>query len=148
MTTAASATATHEQIEFCQQISTVSNDLADWAEKQFQGGRSLESVKEQILRVMKIVVPLRKAAEPVRDNVTRIEIEMNLGWAQDVPHLFVQSIAEFQNKTPITHWRHYVDLGRNGFISLMAERREKPFDSVKDYLADDKRYLREIGREL
>lgn len=134
-----------DQIAFCQQLSTVSQDLADWADKQFDAGRSLDSVKEQLLRVMKVVTPLRAAAEPVADNVSRIETEMNSGWAEQVPHLFVQSVFAFQKKTPITHWRHFVDLSREGYITIIAQRREKPFDSIKDYLADDKLYLRETG---
>jgi hypothetical protein len=134
-----------EQIEFCKQLKSVSQDLADWADQQFDAGRSLDHVKEQLLRVMKIVTPLRAAAEPVAENVTRTETEMNFGWAQQVPHLFVKSIQSFQKKTPITHWRHFIDLSRDGFITLIAQRRETPFDSVTEYLADDKRYLREVG---
>lgn len=134
-----------DQLTFVGQIATVSAELAQWAQEQFNNGRSLESVKEQLLHVMKIVAPFRAAAEPIAENVTRTEIEMNFAWAEQVPHLFVQSVKEFQNKTPITHWRHHVDLGRKGFITLIATRREKPFDSVQDYLADDKLYLREVG---
>lgn len=145
MTTAADATGTHEQIEFIHQIATVSNDLAGWAEKQFINGRSLDSVKEQLRRVMRVVTPLREAAEPIRDSVTATSVEFSLGWAEENPELFAQSVREFQRNTPITHWSHRVDFSRDRFVTFYAYRRPKPFGSVTDYLKSEKLYLREIG---
>lgn len=82
------------------------------------------------------------------DSVTRTEREMSLGWATANPALFVQSIKDFQSEAPITDWRHYVDLSRNHFMKLIAVRRDKPFDSVTDYVMDDKLYLRETGYDI
>lgn len=81
-------------------------------------------------------------------NVTRTDREFNLNWAKANPALFVQSVADFQNETPITHWRHFVDLSRGSFVKLIAVRRDKPFDSVTDYVMDDKLYLRETGYDI
>lgn len=141
-------TRTPEQTRFTIQISTVSNDLADWAEKQFDAGRSIESVQEQLRRVMRVVTPLRKAVEPIHENVTRSETEINLGWAEANPELFVQSVKGFQAKAPITHWRHFVDLSREHYIKLIAVRRDQPFDSVTDYVMEEKLYLRESGYDV
>lgn len=80
-------------------------------------------------------------------SVTRSEKEMNFGWARANPALFVQSVMTFQAEFPVTDWQHHVDLSRNHFVTLIAVRRDKPFDSVTDYImADDsKLYLKETG---
>lgn len=82
-------------------------------------------------------------------SVSRAEKEMNFGWAQANPALFVQSVMGFQNEYPITDWRHHVDLSRNHFMKLIAVRRDKPFDSTTDYIMaeDSKLYLHEIGMD-
>jgi hypothetical protein len=148
MTTAAAATAAHQKIEFCLQIGTVSKELADWAEVQFAAGRSLDSVRQQLRRVIRAVTPLREAAEPIADNVTRTETEFNLNWAHENPELFAQAVKAFQTKAPITHWAHHIDLSREQFMTLIAVRRDKPFDSVMDYVMADKLYLRETGYDV
>jgi hypothetical protein len=83
--------------------------------------------------------------EPFHDNVTRSETEINLGWAEANPELFVRSVKTFQHRAPITHWQHYIDLSREHFMKLIAVRREQPFDSVTDYVMHDTAYLRETG---
>lgn len=134
-----------EMVDFVRQIKSVSAELAVWAENQIRQGRSLGAIKEQLRHAMRVVTPLREAVEPPADNVTQIEQEFNFVWAQNNPELFAQALREFQRKTPITHWRHRIDLSREGFLTLYAYRRPKPFGSVRDYLAVDKLYLREIG---
>lgn len=134
-----------EQITFVEQAKTVSPEFASWANAQFLAGRSVESVKEQVRRVMRVVTPLREAQAPLADNVSQTETEFNLGWADNNPELFAQAVRAFQTKTPITHWRHHVDLSREGFITLMAYRRAQPFNTVRDYLAVEKLYLKETG---
>lgn len=83
------------------------------------------------------------------DSVTRTEREVNFAWATNHPELFVTTFKNFQDETPVTHWRHHIDLGRPGYVKLIATRRAKPFDSVKDYLvdgsSDGRTYLTEIG---
>jgi hypothetical protein len=76
---------------------------------------------------------------------TRTETEMSLVWGENHPALFVEAVKRFQDETPITHWRHHVDLGRKGFITLIASRRPQPFESVQDYLKDGGPFLQEIG---
>lgn len=80
---------------------------------------------------------------------SRTESEFNLLWAENNPALFVSRIQEFQKDHPVTHWRHHVDLGRNGFITLIAVKRDTPFDTVQDYLKagrlDGELFLSEIG---
>lgn len=136
------------QIEFVEQVQTVSSELADWAKAQFVAGRSVEQVKQQVRRVMRVVAPLREARGPISEDVSQTETEFSLVWAENHPELFAQSVKEFQKATPITHWRHNVYLGREGFVTLIANRRETPFDSVKDYLAEDGLYLKETGHRL
>jgi len=84
------------------------------------------------------------------DSVTRTETEMNKGWAEANPELFVRSVFDFQANTPVTHWRHFVDLGRPGYVTLIAVRRDKPFADRSAYLADGARdgltFLKETGR--
>lgn len=82
------------------------------------------------------------------DSVSRTETEMSLGWAVANPALFVQSVKDFQAKAPITDWRHYVDLSREHFMTLIAVRRDEPFASVTDYVMHDKAYLRETGYDI
>lgn len=74
---------------------------------------------------------------------------MNFGWAVANPELFVRSVMDFQTEYPITDWEHRVDLSRNHFMKLIAVRRDKPFDSVTDYImaGDSKLYLHEIGMD-
>ena len=81
------------------------------------------------------------------ESVTRSEKEMNFGWAQANPELFVRSVMAFQTEFPITDWQHHVDLSRAHFMKLIAVRRAKPFDSTTDYVMaeDSKLYLKEIG---
>lgn len=81
------------------------------------------------------------------ESVSRSEKEMNFGWAQANPELFVRSVMAFQAEFPITDWRHHVDLSRNHFMKLIAVRRDTPFDSTTDYVMaeDSKLYLKEIG---
>lgn len=79
------------------------------------------------------------------DSVSRADRDMSLNWATANPELFVQSVKDFQNEYPITHWQHHVDLSRQHFMKLIAVRRAKPFDSVTDYVMDDKLYLKETG---
>ena len=81
------------------------------------------------------------------ESVTRSEKEMSMGWAQANPALFVTSIKDFQTEFPITDWKHFVDLSRQHFMKLIAVRRDKPFDSVTDYVMEDKLYLHEIGMD-
>ncbi len=83
------------------------------------------------------------------DNVSRTEREVNFGWANNNPELFVATVKDFQKETPVTEWRHHIDLSRPGYVTLIATRRRKPFDNIKDYLAngssEGRTYLSEIG---
>lgn len=81
------------------------------------------------------------------DSVTRTSREVNLGWAENNPQLFVQTVKSFQAETPITHWQHFIDLSRNGYVTFHANRRETPFLDTKEYLAHSSgnRFLKEIG---
>jgi hypothetical protein len=85
------------------------------------------------------------SADSIEALVSRRETELNLNWGRENPALFVEAVAKFQEQHPVTDWKHHVDLGRNGFLTLIATRREKPFESVQAYLADDHLYLNEIG---
>lgn len=134
-----------DRIALVKQLETVSPEIADWAERQLCDGQTVEQIKERLRRVMRIAAPLRSAEQPIGDQVSRIDTEFNLNWADANPELFAQAVRAFQTKTPVTHWAHHVDLSRECYITLIAVRRAQPFDSVKDYLADDKRYLRETG---
>lgn len=87
-------------------------------------------------------------AEPIHDNVSRFETEFNLNWAKANPELFVERVETFQSRAPITHWQHFIDLSRDRFMKLIAVRRDKPFDSVTDYVMEDKLYLRETGYDV
>lgn len=136
------------EIAFVEQIKTVSPELAGWTELELLKGRSVEQIKTQLRRVMRVVTPLREAEAPVAENVSRTETEFNLNWARENPELFAQAVAAFQTKTPITHWQHFVDLSRQSFMKLIAARRDKPFDSVTDYVMEDKLYLRETGYDV
>jgi hypothetical protein len=86
--------------------------------------------------------------EPLHDNVTRSETEINLGWAAANPELFVRSVKRFQAVAPITHWQHRIDLSREHYMKLIAVRRKEPFDSVADYVTHPTAYLRESGYDV
>lgn len=148
MPTASECSVDLKEIEFVEQIKTVSAELADWAQAQFAAGRSVEQVKSQVRRVMRVITPLREAEAPLSPETSRTETEFNLNWARENPELFAQAVAAFQTKTPITDWKHFVDLSRQSFMVLIAVRRDKPFETVTDYVMEDKLYLTETGYEL
>lgn len=81
-------------------------------------------------------------------NVTRTSTEFSLTWADSNPALFVDKLRAFQTEYPVTIWRHYIDLGRTGFVTFTASRRAVPYDSMTDYLADGRGnvFLRETGQ--
>lgn len=81
------------------------------------------------------------------ESVSRSEKEMNFGWAQANPELFIRSVMAFQAEFPITDWRHHVDLSRAYSMKLIAVRREATFGSTMDYVMaeNSKLYLHEIG---
>lgn len=136
-----------EQFQLPNGMFSISPELTAWVDSQRRAGRSDEDIMSQMRRVIGVLQPLKDAEAPIADNVSRTETEMNLVWARNNPELFVQAVEAFQNKTPVTHWRHTVDLGRKGFVTLIANRRPQPFDDVQAYLAEDNGnlFLREIG---
>lgn len=79
-------------------------------------------------------------SDPIHDNVSRFDTEFNLNWAKANPELFVERVKSFQDRAPITDWKH--------FMKLIAVRRDQPFDSVTDYVMEDKLYLRETGYDV
>lgn len=55
--------------------------------------------------------------------IKRVEREMNLGWAEANPALFVRSLQEFQEKYAIDgEWRVEIELSRKGFVTLVAHK--------------------------
>lgn len=137
-----------DRIKLVREFETVSPDLADWAERELSSGQTVEQITARLRRVMAIVAPLRAAAEPLPANVTQTETEFSLGWARANPELFAQAVESFQTKTPVTHWRHGIDLGRTGFLKLLAYRRPVPYASIMEHLDDGDTYLREIGQKF
>lgn len=140
---------TEAQTELLAQVANISMDLYNWMQGQFRAGRSIDGVKQQLRRVIGAIQPLRDAEAPIGENTTRTETEFNLNWARENPELFVQAVTAFQNKAPITEWKHFVDLSRKYVMTLIAVRRDEPFDHVTDYvMADGHLYLRETGHEM
>lgn len=137
-----------EQFQLPNGMFSISPELTEWVNSQRRAGRPDHDIMSQMRRVIGVLQPLRDAEEPISDSVSRSETEFNLNWAQANPELFVQAVQAFQKKAPITHWRHYVDLSRASFMTLIADRREKPFDSVTDYVMEDKLYLKETGYDV
>jgi hypothetical protein len=58
------------------------------------------------------------------DGVVRVEIEMNMNWAEKNPELFVAKCNEFSCKYHFSKWKHEIDLSRDRFVTLIAKRRE------------------------
>lgn len=137
-----------EQFQLPNGMFSISPELTAWVDAQRRAGRSDSDIMSQMRRVIGIIQPIRDAEAPVADNVSRTETEFNLNWAKVNPELFADGVTAFQNKTPITHWQHFVDLSRKSFMTLIAVRRDKPFDSVTDYVMEDKLYLRETGYDV
>lgn len=77
--------------------------------------------------------------------VSRSETSYYHSWAEANPALLAASIREFHAEHPIEQWSHRVDFSLSGSFKLIAIRREKPFASTAEYLADDRLYLKEIG---
>jgi hypothetical protein len=75
----------------------------------------------------------------VGENVSRVETEFNLYWAEANPLLFVKGVREFKRTYPTESWRHHVDMGGAAKFVLIAVRRDAPYDPLS---AD---YLKEIG---
>lgn len=67
---------TTEQQTFQDQIASVSQPLAVWTEEQMLGGRTLESVQEQIRRVMGVVGPLREDGKILIYAPREVKIDM------------------------------------------------------------------------
>lgn len=137
-----------EQYKLPNGMFTISPELTAWVDEQRRAGRNDSDIMSQMRRVISVLQPIRDAEAPIADNVTRTETEININWGKANPELYVQSVEAFQNKTPITHWQHFIDLSRKGFMKLIAVRRDKPFDSVTDYVMEDKLYLRETGYDV
>jgi hypothetical protein len=68
--------------------------------------------------------------------VTRTETEFNFNWAKENPELFVQNFQKFANEYPIDSWKHYLDLSRTGYVTIIANRREKSYDFDNDFLVE------------
>lgn len=56
-------------------------------------------------------------------HTSRIELEMNLGWARQYPHLFVDAITSFgeqarKHNLPLMR----TDMSRDGFIVIIADQ--------------------------
>lgn len=79
--------------------------------------------------------------------VSRVEVEMNLGWAEANPALFVDKVKGFKDDHPATHWQHHIDLTSGWKIKFIACRRETPFESDLHYVLDNDgaTYLTEVG---
>lgn len=137
-----------DQFQLPNGMFSISPELTKWVDAQRSAGRTDMDIMSQMRRVIGVLQPIRDAEAPVADNVSRTETEFNLNWAKANPELFADAVVAFQNKTPITHWQHYVDLSRGSFMKLIAVRRDKPFDSVTDYVMEDKLYLRETGYDV
>lgn len=137
-----------EQYKLPNGMFTISPELTAWVNEQRRAGVRDEQIMSQMRRVIGVIQPLRDAEAEIGENVTRSETEFNLNWAKANPELFAQSVAAFQKKAPITHWQHFIDLSRDCFMKLIAVRRDKPFDSVTDYVMEDKLYLRETGYDV
>lgn len=128
MTTATDISAlAQDQIEFCIEIGTVSTELRSWVAYQFLSGRSLDSVKEQLLRVVKIVTPLREAAAEtnplLNGNTTSVHHSYNLAWMQKNAESFVGAIAKVAEDYPATEWRHFIAFQPPGMVELSVVRR-------------------------
>lgn len=138
-----------DQFQLPNGMFSISPELMEWVNSQRRAGRSDSDIMSQMRRVIGVLQPLRDAEEPIRDDVSRTETEFNLNWAKANPELFAQAVESFQSKTPITDWKHFVDLSRESFMTLIAVRRDQPFETVTDYvMADEHLYLRETGHEL
>jgi hypothetical protein len=138
-----------DQFQLPNGMFSISPELTQWVDSQRRAGRSDEDIMSQMRRVIGVLQPLRDAEAEIAENVSRTETEFNFVWAENNPELFAQGVKAFQTKTPITHWQHFVDLGRAGFITLIAVRRPQPFESVQDYLnhgrLQGETFLSEIG---
>jgi hypothetical protein len=67
---------------------------------------------------------------------TRTDTEMNFNWAKQHPELFVASFIEFQKKYPTKDWKHHISFDREGYVSIIANRRTKPYNPETDYLPE------------
>jgi hypothetical protein len=137
-----------EQFQLPNGMFSISPELTAWVNEQRKAGRSDADIMSQMRRVIGVLQPIRDMADPIHENVSRFETEFNLNWAKANPELFVESVQTFQRRAPITHWQHFIDLSRDCFMKLIAVRRDKPFDSVTDYVMEDKLYLRETGYDV
>lgn len=54
--------------------------------------------------------------------IARVEHEMNLNWAEQVPDLFTKAFIEFQNQYSTPDWKITIDMSRNRFVKLIATR--------------------------
>ena len=120
-----------DQFQLPNGMFSISPDLTAWVDSQRRAGRSDSDIMSQMRRVIGVLQPLKDAEAPIAADVSRTETEMNLGWAESNPELFVQAVKAFQAKTPAAQWTHRIDLSRVGFVTLTAIRR----DSVIEFPA-------------
>lgn len=57
-----------------------------------------------------------------RVHTVRVEVEMNLNWAEANPELFAARVSKFQNEYNTGEWKMSMDLTRNRYMTLVAEK--------------------------
>lgn len=55
-------------------------------------------------------------------HVSRVNVEMSLGWADENPALFIQKFRDMGVYCPSSEWTHTLLLHRPGFVILEANR--------------------------
>ena len=54
--------------------------------------------------------------------IARVEHEMNLNWAEQVPDMFVKAFTEFQNQYAMPGWKITINMDRKRYVTLVATR--------------------------
>lgn len=52
----------------------------------------------------------------------RVEVEMNLNWAEANPELFAARVSRFQNEFNNGEWKMSMDLTHQRYITLIADK--------------------------
>ena len=55
--------------------------------------------------------------------ISRVEVEMNMNWAEQNPALFVKSVLKFKEDYAYSDWDVKVEMSRKHYIYLIATRK-------------------------
>jgi hypothetical protein len=52
--------------------------------------------------------------------ISRVEVEMNMNWAEQHPALFVKAFSKFKEDYPTSDWLIKIDMTRKSYVTLVA----------------------------